>query len=47
MSDQISIKFNKKFAMNILLLVAILLSALILVELGIIAYNLKNGLLCG
>ncbi|MBU1180033.1 hypothetical protein KJ885_03755 [Patescibacteria group bacterium] len=46
MSNSITLKFNKRFLINVLLFVAVLLALLVLVELGIIAYSLKTGALC-
>lgn len=42
----IEIKVNKRFLINFLLIVITLVALLEAVELGLIAYSLKAGLLC-
>ncbi len=46
MGTTLEIKVNKRFFINLVLVVIVVLAVLEAVELGLLAYGLKTGLLC-
>lgn len=42
----IELKINKRFFINSLLLIIVVVAALETIELGLLAYSVKSGLLC-
>lgn len=44
--NTIELKINKRFFINLMLVIIVIVAVLETVELGLLAYSVKSGLLC-